>query len=436
MRENAYAASMPDSPDRVAIWGLGTHDGGASAIRFFVHHGSRIRVVDAAPAETLALSLDAIADIAIEPHFGTDATEVFDDVDLVVVNPAISPSHWILDVLRERGVPLTTELALTVQTHSAPQVVVTGSAGKSTTAARLATLSPPGEASSAFSVGLGGNFERDLLDLPGSLLDQPDGTFSLLVLEVSSFQAAQFDLFELSGMQPSVAVLTSLEPNHLDWHGDYDAYAAAKWNLLRRTRADGCLIVADTIDEVPADIAADPRLKRVPSDAAAIADAVAEFLAPTFGSLEHHAVAIPHRQQTVVEVDGMRFVNDSAATTPASTLAALDAFNGERVGLILGGRNKGFDLDALARSVAGRCVAVATIGETAADLAKQVAIHGGKVRSCRTIRKAAGWLQKILRTGGHEGGVVLLSPGMSSLDQYDDYRFRGEDFAEVAQNLR
>ena len=99
--------------------------------------------------------------------------------------------------------------------------------------------------------------------------------------------------------------------------------------------------------------------------------------------------------------------------------------------LILGGRNKGLDLDALARGVAGRVAAVATIGETAADLARLIAIHGGKVRSCRTLAKAVKWGRKLLASAVHDGGVLLLSPAMASTDQFPDYRDRGRAFASL-----
>ena len=140
---------------------------------------------------------------------------------------------------------------------------------------------------------------------------------------------------------------------------------------------------------------------------------------------------LSHRFQTVRDdraVAGLRWVNDSAATAPESTLRGLEEVGRDSV-LILGGRNKGFDLDSLTRSVAGRCVAVATLGETGSELAGLLAVHGGKVRSHRTLAKAVRWSGKVCPPGG----TVLLSPGMASTDMFTDYRQRGNEFCRLVE---
>ena len=418
---------------RSIVWGLGRHGGGVSAARFLAGRGDRVAVVDAATADDLAASVQQLDGLAIDWRLGvSDAVAAaLADADSVVVNPAIPPTHPALASVRGRT---TSELQLTLDAlpAAARVVAVTGSNGKSGLVAQLGQ-----------HAAVGGNFERDLIGRPQSLLTQPDEVTQFggrAALEVSSFQAAALDR-DRSEATFDATVITSLTANHLDWHGSMDDYAAAKRSLLRRSRGPiiGPRAVLDELG-----LADHPQAVAVDGDDlhAAIVAAIDWPDAPP--------VALPHRRQVVGTRSGVRFVDDSAATTPAATLFTLDRLQEadacksdareadaceadarESIVLILGGRNKGLNLDALARGVAGRVAAVATIGETAADLARLIAIHGGKVRSCRTLAKAVKWGRKLLASAVHDGGVLLLSPAMASTDQFPDYRDRGRAFASL-----
>ena len=411
------------------VWGIGRHGGGVSAARHLASEGRRVAVVDAA-ADIDDATRDALTDVAIDWRLGDESPERFADADLVVVNPAIPLSHPTLIALQKRDVPLTTELVLTGRRHArCLRIAVTGTNGKSTLAASIAATDV---SATGRRLHLGGNFERDLLGLPGSLLTDEDiAPSDGLVVEVSSFQAAQAAAFgQLDAIRPDLALFTGITPNHLDWHGSEAAYHQAKIDLLEATASDGAIIAATELGGLDS-----PAARIVTDDL--LASAVDWLGRRWDATLSPHPVTLPHRRRVVHEANGLRFVDDSAATTPEATYAALRALRGERIGLIVGGRNKGFDLDAMAATIGavsrdGRIIATATIGETAAELAKRIAIHGGKVRSVRTLAKAVRWLPKILTSGVGDGGTILLSPGMASVDQFADYRDRGTQFAALA----
>ena len=435
-----------DDADPAVVWGLGTRGGGAAAVRQLARQGFGVTVVDRATEADLEETLATLPD-GVTLRLGEDDPTPYLTPDAtLVVNPAVPPSHAAWPGVRAGGCRLTSPLGLLLrELVRRPVVAVTGSNGKSTLTAWAANaLNAVGVPAT-----VGGNFECDLVGLeplPDRLESLPRGT--VFVLELSSFQLAY--LFD-DPFAPQVGVVTNCTPNHLDWHGTFEAYADAKATVLRRA-------TESRVPPIPPD---DPLRRRfwpdihraVPSAVGSkpdgpddwpphvreLAGMVRWIVSDFADGISDAALAaarpsLPHRFQTVREdraAGGLRWVDDSAATTPESVAAALDRC-GEPPVLILGGRNKGFDLDALAREVAPRCEAVATIGETAGDLAKLIAVHGGKVRSHRTLAKAVKWSGKVCRFGG----TVLLSPGMASADLFRDYRHRGREFARLAGQSR
>ena len=433
--------------DRAAVvWGLGTRGGGAAAARQLVRQGFDVTVLDRAAESDLEETLTSLPD-AVALRLGEDDPTPYLDADAtLVVNPAIPPAHAAWPGVRASGCLLTSPLGLLLrELVRRPVVAVTGSNGKSTLTAWAAN------ALNAVGVpaAVGGNFECDLIGLeplPDRLESLPRET--VVVLELSSFQLAY--LFD-DPFAPKVGVVTNCTPNHLDWHGTFEAYADAKAAVLRRA-------TESRVPPIPPD---DPLRRRFwpdihravpfavgskrggpdewPPHVRELAGMVRWIVSDFADGISDDALAaarpsLPHRFQTVRDdraAGGLRWVDDSAATTPQSVAAALDLCDDPPV-LILGGRNKGFDLDALAREVAPRSAAVATIGETAGDLAKLIAVHGGKVRSHRTLAKAVKWSGKVCRPGG----TVLLSPGMASTDLFRDYRHRGGEFAGLAVESR
>ena len=223
---------------RITIMGLGRFGGGVGAARFFAGRGSKVTVTDLAEADTLEKS---IAELADEPeitfHLGQHLREDFTNADAVVVNPAVPPSSPFIELARKAKVELTTEINIFFGLCRAKIVGITGSNGKSTTSAMIASiLSKAVEAGEApfGQVFLGGNIGHSLL---GELEQISDD--DVVVLELSSFQ---LEALAAEKMSPQIAVWTNFSPNHLDRHETLEAYRIAKENIYLFQKPDDRLI--------------------------------------------------------------------------------------------------------------------------------------------------------------------------------------------------
>ena len=223
---------------RVTVMGLGAFGGGVGAVRFLVNRGAIVTVTDLRSAEELSDSLGELAEtppyrIRWGPHDEAD----FRDAELIVVNPAIRRDHPLLALAERQGIPLTSEMNLFWRHQRGTLLGVTGSNGKSTTAALLHAML----VQSGRRVWLGGNLGRSLLPAIEEIHSD-----DLVVLELSSFQLTDLDRIQAS---PHIAVVTNFSPNHLDWHPNLDHYRWAKQTILRwQTNADVAVLNADDAD--------------------------------------------------------------------------------------------------------------------------------------------------------------------------------------------
>jgi UDP-N-acetylmuramoylalanine--D-glutamate ligase len=427
---------------RVTIMGLGRFGGGVGVTRWLAGQGAAVTVTDRDRADDLEASLGEIGDLVddgrVTLQLGGHDRRVFMGCDVVIVNPAV-PRPWdndMLRVARDAGAEVTTEIGLAVQRLDRERVIgVTGTAGKSTTAAMIHhTLTAAGARSH-----LGGNLGGTLLS---SLEDIERG--DLIVLELSSAMLHWLGELEWS---PRVAVVTNLAENHVDWHGTFEAYAAAKrqiWASQRPGRdylvcgdastaawaadAPSALTVVTDHDppsddvELPVPGAHNRRNARVAVAASSVAaDADAPRLAATLTSFR----GLPHRLQLVVERDGCRFYDDSKSTTPAATELAVAAFGDPtQVHLIAGGYDKNIDLSPVAE-LSTRLAGLYTIGVTGPGLAAMST--GENVHSCQTLETAVATALSRMRPGD----TLLLSPACASWDQFTNYEERGRAFASA-----
>jgi len=449
---------------RVTVMGLGRFGGGVGVTRWLVEVGACVRVTDLAPAEELRDSLDAIADLGVELRLGGHDAADFRDADAVVVSPAVSETSDFLAIARQAGVAITTEINLFVQRCPARCVGVTGSVGKSTTTAMVGHVLE--RTLTGRRVWVGGNLGRSLLaDLPHIRADD------LVVLELSSFQLLRTPAV---GWSPHIAVLTNLAPNHLDWHGTFEAYVAAKRNIAafqnslrdfivaphdpafarlfdatgklrprtwRFGLADGTPF-ARPADGTPQAVATReirwPELRlHVPglhnrlNAAAALAAAHLLGVEPLAAARALASFAgLPHRLELVAESAGVRYYNDSKATTPDATLTALDAIESP-VLVILGGYDKKLDLRPVVRAAAERARFSACMGQTGAGLCDAIRAAGGQAEFFESLEAAVAACRRRARSGD----AVLLSPACASWDMFLDYRARGEAFARAAGRL-
>lgn len=459
---------LPDHPfrdylgRRVTVLGLGSFGGGVGAVRFLVDRGAQVTISDARPAEQLAESLAELDGLPVERHMGENDPADVTGAELVVVNPAIKRDHPLLKAAAAAGVPLTSEMNLFWQHNRGRVAAVTGSNGKSTTTALLHNIlrQGPGRA------WLGGNIGRSLL--PDVDQIAPD---DWVVLELSSFQLTDLDRLQVS---PEVSVVTNFSPNHLDWHPSLDHYRWAKQTLLRWqtatsaavlnaddpgvanwpspgrrawfgltdvgrsgafATAGGC-VVRDEAGEVTwplGDWLTLPGRHNVANALGAIAAARAcgatrEMVEAGIRSYE----PLPHRLQFVGEVRGVKFYNDSLATTPESAEVALEAFD-QPIVLLAGGYDKHVDLSGMARAIARKAKAVALLGQTGpliGELVRQTEGTHCQVSPPQPDFPTA-FIWAVSAAG--PGDVVVLSPGCASYDWFRNFADRGRRFEELVR---
>ncbi|MEZ6056967.1 MAG: UDP-N-acetylmuramoyl-L-alanine--D-glutamate ligase [Planctomycetaceae bacterium] len=433
---------------RVTLMGLGRFGGGVGAARFLARRGAVVTVTDLAPEQALVESIQQLEHAAIARfRLGEHYPEDFESAELIVASPAVLPGNRFLEIARQHGVPVVTELSLFVANCPATIVGVTGSYGKSTTAALLAAVLTQSHRSTGFRrCWLGGN-------IGGSLLDDVEQMQSddVVVLELSSAQLHYLDELQWS---PAGALVTSFSPNHLDWHRTTDAYRRAKQSILRWQKPADFAILNGMAAE-PGDWETLGQCSRVvePHRAsgetplvgphfaidASLAILAAEKLGVTADDISaglRSFRGLRHRLEFVGEHRGKRFFNDSKATTPEASIAALNAFDSP-VLLLAGGSSKGVDLRQFAEVIHQRTSAVALMGETADELRchlqKRREQHGpgAKVFSSQSLREAFQWLASQSRSGD----VILLSPGCASFDWFRNYEDRGDQFCRLVEQF-
>jgi UDP-N-acetylmuramoylalanine--D-glutamate ligase len=421
---------------RVTVMGLGHFGGGIAAARWLANQGALVTVTDLADENTLTGSLAKLEGVSITRfRLGGHRVEDFHSADLVVVNPAVRPNDRFLQVAEAAGVPKTTETELFLNHCPARIIGVTGTNGKSTTSAMVAAILR----AAGRQAWLGGNIGVSLLER----LDQI-GSPDWVVLELSSFQ-----LWHLAGdaRMPQIAVVTNCSPNHLNWHEDYQHYVAAKQRILALQSA-GHAAVLNTLDrevsswqeclrgrQIPLVSEDEVPELAVPGEHNRINARLAITAARAAGCQKHVCQealrsfsGLAGRLEPIAVINGRRFINDTTATTPESTIAALESMD-TTTWLLAGGVSKGVDLEALIDSIVRHTGGAAFFGATGADL-----LAGLRARlpdfpavAKETMKEALRWCWQASRPGDS----ILLSPACASYDQYQNFQQRGEEFVRL-----
>ncbi|HEX2063190.1 MAG TPA: UDP-N-acetylmuramoyl-L-alanine--D-glutamate ligase [Acidimicrobiales bacterium] len=434
----------PPRPGATAVVvGLGVT--GRAVTALLASSGWRVVVVEDAPGPATAAEAQRLG-----ARLGT-----VDDVagaDLVVPSPGVRPSHPVHAAAAGAGAPVLSEIELASRLADGTGkalVAVTGTNGKTTVTTLVADmLVESGRAAvPAGNIGL-------------PLVEAVQGDADVVVAEVSSFQLQYTDCF-----RPDVAVWLNLAEDHLDWHPDAGHYAEAKARIWAN-QGDADLAVVNAEDEavVKAAVSAPGRVvtfglsrgdycvaegelrgpdgtpiatvaelpRAHPHDLSNALAATATAVAAGADLASCRSVltafeGLPHRLQLVGESGGVRYYDDSKATTPASVLCALRAF--PSAVLVAGGRNKGLDLGPL-RQAAGRLRHVVAIGEAAAEIA---AVFAGVA----PVTEAGSMVEAVAAASAaaRPGDAVVLSPGCSSFDWYRSYAERGDAFAAAVGQM-
>ncbi|MEW6155457.1 MAG: UDP-N-acetylmuramoyl-L-alanine--D-glutamate ligase [Actinomycetota bacterium] len=422
---------------------VGMGSSGEAVARHLLDRGARVVAVDDAPTDAARRrAADAGINLIVGPDLDV-LRRLVTAAEVVVPSPGVPEGHPVFALAEELGTPVRGEVELAGRWARRPVVAITGTNGK-TTVTELVTAML--QESGARAVAAGN------IGLPLSEAVRRD--VDVFVAEVSSFQLRFTDSF-----RPKVAVWLNLAEDHLDWHADMAAYAAAKARIWAN-QGPGDVAVVNADDPVvmvnaahapstvvtfglsePADytvvgdelrgpagaLATIADLRRaLPHDlanglAAAAAALAAGATVEGVGAALRQREGGPHRVELVAESGGVRWYDDSKATNPHAALAALSGF--ESVVLIAGGRNKGLDLRPLA-SASDRVRGVVALGEAAPEVA--AAFAGARpVVSVAAMGEAV----EAAAAMAQPGDVVLLAPACASFDQYGSYAERGDDFA-------
>ena len=372
------------------------------------------------------------AGIDAEIRLGNWDDAFLDGVGTVVKSPGVPSEAPPVAAARARGIPIVSEIELGSRLLSSPLIGVTGTNGKTTTSALLGAMLE----TAGWNVEVAGNIGRPLTSLVGAVDDD-----AWVVCELSSFQ-----LEDVETLRPRVAVLTNLEPDHLDRHGSFDAYARAKLRAFERQGPDDVAVVPQGFGRLPGnarrvefagddELPAEPRIPGAHNrENAAAATAAARAIGIPDAAIAEALRTFPgveHRIEEIATVDGVLYVNDSKATNAAATLRALASFPGRRKHVILGGRGKSEPYDLLAAALEDGDRAY-LIGEAADDLAAALGAAGARFDRVETLERAV----EQAASGAAAGDVVLLSPACASFDQFTSFEHRGEEFRRLVENLR
>jgi UDP-N-acetylmuramoylalanine--D-glutamate ligase len=441
--------------------GLGRFGGGVDVARFACDAGAKVTITDLASADDLSDSIKQLEECPhIEYHLGSHESSDFEQADIVVVNPAVVPDNEFLKVARERNKFITSQINIFFELCRARIIGITGANGKSTTAALTAHLLKAGPGQEGFKyrhVWLSGNIGNEPLL---TVVDEI-GPNDLVVLELSSFQIEQLAQIEKG---PQVTLLTNLTPNHLDRYGTFANYCVAKENIFKfqqlnenepavsifnaegeigaewfeKYKSDGgrtCVkfSTGDVNEGIRKQFSL-PGRANLSNLAAAIA--IARYFGVTDEWIKNSLPefrALPHRLELVAEIDGVRWYNDSKATTPEGAIVALEAFEQPRI-IIAGGYDKQIPFDELGEKIAKEAKAAILLGQTAEKIAAAIRACPDNQAKIEIVGSLAEAVEeaKQLATGGD---VVLLSPACASYDMFDNFEHRGREFIRLVREV-
>jgi len=374
-------------------------------------------------AAAAALERDGVDVVRVDRSLGNeDDLELLSGADVLVKNPGVPRERPLVEEARRRGIPVWAEVELGYRLlRPRPFVGVTGTKGKTTTSELLGAIFR----AAGRSTVVAGNVGRPL-----SAVDAPADAW--IVCELSSFQLEDVHELELE-----VALLLNLEPDHLDRHGTFERYRTVKLRVFERARHrivprgggfEGIEFSAD--DPLPAEPLIPGRHNRANAAAAVAAARVTGVGDVAIAEALRTFAGVPHRLETVRELAGVRWVNDSIATNTFAVRQGVAAFDAP-VRLILGGRAKGEDFGAFARELPENVRSIYLIGEAADELATALDSAG---RPYERVGTLAGAVAAGARDA-EPGDVVLLSPACASYDQFHDFEERGEEFRRLVANL-
>ncbi len=433
----------------ILVMGLGVSN--RPLVRLLLAHGCRVTACDKTPREKLDAEALALEAGGCTLHVGEHYLEGL-AADVVFRTPGMHPDTPALAALRAAGAVVTSEMDAFFSLCPCRTIAVTGSDGKTTTTTLIGEILK----AAGKTVWLGGNIGTPLLEkVP---LMRPE---NFAVVELSSFQ-----LLDMTH-SPEIAVVTNLAPNHLDIHKDMDEYIRAKKNVFRFQSAAGKLIV-NADNAITAPMVGNGKTERFSRAAEAdccclggkiylhgdtLMDA-SEILLPGTHNIENYMAAIlatsglasasdvrgvarsfggvEHRIELVRTVRGVRYYNDSIASSPSRTIAGLRAFP-EKVILIAGGYDKHIPYDVLGPEIAAHVKLLVLGGATGAKIREAAET----AENCPPIVECANFTEAVYAAAraARPGDTVLMSPASAAIDQFINFMERGNYFKKLVWEM-
>ena len=447
-----YFSGLRDK--QILVLGLGVSN--RPLVRLLLRYGCRVTGCDRTPRENLDEEVLELEKLGCSLRTGEDYLENL-SADLVFRTPGMHPDNPALQQLRASGAEITSEMEVFFEICPCSIIAVTGSDGKTTTTTLISEILK----AAGKKVWLGGNIGTPLLPLAPQMTQQ-----DYAVVELSSFQLMDMN------RSPKVAVITNLAPNHLDVHKDMDEYVEAKTNIFNfqsaddrlilnadnaitagfsglgvteyfsrqgknvRIRQEGDWILRDGKKVLDVRTILIPGVHNIENYMAAIGavegivdDEVIQGVAGTFGGVEH-------RIELVRVKDGVRFYNDSIASSPTRTIAGLKSFS-EKVLLIAGGYDKHIPYEHLGPVVLEHAKAVYLNGATAPLIRQAIENAEGYAPGCIELVDCKDFADAVQKAAAdaRDGDVVLMSPASAAFDQFKNFMVRGDFFKKLVKEL-
>jgi UDP-N-acetylmuramoylalanine--D-glutamate ligase len=446
---------------RVVI--IGAARQGQALARYLVRHGAQVTLNDRRSIEDLRAAQAALMDLNVNWITGGHPLEMLDEADLLCLSGGIPLNIPIVIEAQRRGIPLSNDTQIFLQAVPCKTIGITGSAGKTTTTSLVGHMAQEAFEAQSTNVWIGGNIGDPLINYVDDMKVD-----DLAIMEISSFQLEQMSI------SPQIAVVLNITPNHLDRHNTMEAYTAAKarilefqrpedtavlcrddagsWNLRDKVQGrlisfgfrqideseEGTFIQASHLYlreknvDIPLMLEDAIHLRgehnRMNVLAACAIGFAAGFPLDSMLAAIQEFRGVPHRLEFVREWKGSVWYNDSIATAPERTMAAIRSFK-EPLVLLLGGRDKNLPWEDLAEMVHSRVDHVVLFGEAAEKIAAALgSVRDGKrpfsINRCKGLKDAVELAARIVEPGD----IVLFSPGGTSFDEFRDFEERGESF--------
>ncbi len=456
---------------RITVMGLGLNQGGLGTVRFLIQVGAKVLVTDLKSKKDLSFSLEQLKGLPVTHVLGRHRDKDFIDTDLVIKNPGVPRNSRYLKIAKKNKVPIETDISIFLRHCSSQNIVaIAGTKGKGTVASLIYHLFKVAKE----DVVIAGNIGVSVFDILPRIKPR-----TMVILEISSWQ--------LEGLRerrfaPRIAVLTNILPDHLDRYRTFNNYERAEklifkyqnqgnflissadneltfkagkeaksqifWFSEKKKINQGCFLKNDKIvwqadgqEKTIIKISEIPLLGRhnVLNVLAACSVAmICELQEETVNKAIQSFKNLPHRLEFIRELEGVRFYNDSTATTPDACLAAIHSFN-QPIILILGGKDKKMSFEKLIKEIAKnkKVKKIILLEHLAYDASVKMleAIKKYQIEKrvifTHNIKRAikSGWENAV------RGDIILLSPAAASFGMFQNEFDRGRRFVEFVKKI-